>query len=178
MLKKTLLFVLLPLGLLTLVGYYWLGGFNDITIELVETPARPVLGKPYRGKYGDLALREIFVRARQLQASDTVSGTLVVVNLDSASAGGKQVNQFIGVALDQPPRIMPNGYRLDTLVAGTYLRAYVQAHPLVMPQPETINQQLTEYANAHQLTVRGLPIEFYRASDTLWVEMSIRRANN
>ena len=175
MLKKTLLFVLLPLGLLTLVGYYWLGGFNDIAIELVETSARPVLGKMYQGKYGDLALRKIFVQARQLQESDTVSGTLVVVNLDSASAGGKQVNQLIGVALDELPRFMPDGYQLDTLAAGTYLRAHVQAHPLVMPRPETINERLVNYATEHQFTTSGLPIEFYRASDTLWVEIRIAR---
>ena len=174
MLKKTLLYILLPLGLLTLVGYYWLGGFNEVVIEQVNAPARPVLGKPYQGKYGDLALRKIFVQARQLEASDSVSGTLAVVNLDAASAGGKEVNQFIGVVLNQPPRAMPADYQIDTLAAGTYLRAYVQAHPFVMSSPETVNRQLLDYAEEHQLSVSGLPIELYRASDTLWIEMAVR----
>ncbi len=175
MLKKTLLYILLPLGLLTLAGYYWLGGFNEVTIEQVTVPERPMLGKPYQGKYGDLALRKIFVQAQQLQASDSVLGTLAVVNLDAASAGGKTVNQFIGIVLDEPPRLAPADYQTDTLAAGTYLRAYVQAHPFVMASPETINQQLLDYAAKHHLSVSGLPIELYRASDTLWIEMAVQQ---
>lgn len=174
MLHKTLLFIILPLGLLTLAGYWWLGGFREIIIERVDVPARAVLGKPYRGKYGDLDLRKIFVKARRLLASNTVSGTLTVVNRDAASAGGKSVNQLIGITLAEPPTAVPKGYRIDTLAAGPYLRARVQAHPLVMPPPGTINDRIIDYAAEHQLTVSGLPIELYRASDTLWVEMAVR----
>jgi hypothetical protein len=175
MLRKTLLYILLPLGLLALLGYYWLGGFNEIKVAVIEAPERPMVGKVYRGQYGDLALRKIFVQTQRLLASDSVTGTLLVVNLDSASAGGKQVNQFIGIALSASPESLPPAYQRDTLAAGTYLRARVTAHPLVMPQPETINEQLATYAAERQITVSGLPIEIYRASDTLWVEMAVRQ---
>lgn len=174
MLRKTLLYILLPLGLLALLGYYWLGGFNEITIVVVEEPPRPVLGKTYRGQYGDLALRKVFVQAQQLLASDSVAGTLVVINRDTTSASEKLLNQFIGIALDESPAAAPPDYQLDTLAAGPYLRATIRAHPLVMPQPETINNRLAAYATEHRLRVTGLPIELYRASDTLWVEMAVR----
>ena len=175
MFQKILLYILLPLGLLTLLGYYWLGGFNEVKIAVVKEPVRPVVGKGYRGQYGDLALRKIFVQAQRLLASDSVTGTLLVVNLDSASAGGKQVNQFIGITLTAPLDSLPAGYQRDTLAAGTYLRARVAAHPLAQPRPGTINERLSAYAAEHQLTVSGLPIEIYRASDTLWVEMAVRQ---
>ena len=175
MLQKILLFVVLPLGVLSLLGYYWLGGFNEIKMAVVEAPVRPLVGKAYQGQYGDLALRKVFVQAQRLLASDSVAGTLLVVNLDSASAGGKQVNQFIGIALTAPADSLPPGYQHDTLTAGTYLRAQVTAHPLAQPRPRTINERLSTYAAEHDITVSGLPIEFYRAPDTLWVEMAVRQ---
>ena len=175
MFQKILLYILLPLGLLTLLGYYWLGGFNEVKIAVVEEPVRPVVGKVYRGQYGDLALRKIFVQAQRLLASDSVTGILLVVNLDSASAGGKQVNQFIGIAPSASPESLPPAYQRDTLAAGTYLRARVAAHPLVQPRPRAINEQLAAYAAEHDITVSGLPIELYRAPDTLWVEMAVRQ---
>ena len=175
MLQKILLFVILPLGIFALLGYYWLGGFNEIKVAVVKEPPRPIVGKAYRGRYGDLALRKIFVQAQRLLTSDSVAGTLLVVNLDSISAGGQQVNQFIGIALSAPPESLPTGYQQDSLAAGTYLRAQVAAHSLVQPRPQAINDRLLDYAAEHQLTLSGLPIEIYRASDTLWVEMAVRQ---
>ena len=174
MLKKVLLFIILPLSLLALAGYYWLGGFNKITLEVVEADTRVVVGKAYRGKYGDLALSKIFVEAGQLQRAGTVPGVLTVVNYDTLSAGGQLVNQFIGITLSNPLTTLPAGYQQNTIAAGTYLRAHVTAASLIRPTPSTINQQMTDYAREHQLPVSGVPIEFYRASDTLWIEMAIR----
>ena len=174
MLKRILLFVVLPLGLLTLLGYYWLGGFNEITISVEEEDTRLIAGKPYRGQYGDLALRQLFVETQQLQAEGTLPGVLTVVNLDSASADGQSVNQLIGVALTEPFSTLPSGYQIDTLPAGRYLRAALRANSLVMPQPRTINERIDAYADSHQLTVQGLPIEFYRTGDTLWIERAVR----
>ena len=174
MLKKVLIFVVLPLGLLTLAGYYWLGGFNEITVEVVEEDTRVVVGKAYRGKYGDLALRKIFVEAGQLQRAGTVPGVLTVINYDTLSASGQQINQFIGITQTAPLTTLPQGYQRDTIAAGSYLRAQVTARSLIRPSPGTVNERLVNYARQHQLSVSGLPIEFYRASDTLWVEMAIR----
>ena len=174
MLQRILLFVIVPLGLLTLLGYYWLGGFNSMTIEVVQQPARPVVGKHYQGRYGDLALSKIFVQARQLQEGGTLPGLLTVVNLDRTSASEQSVNQFIGITLAAPPETVPEGYQVDTLPAGAYLRGILPANSLVMPPPKAVNQQLLDYAREHQLSVSGLSIEFYQASDTLWIEMAVQ----
>ena len=174
MLKNILLFIVLPLGVLALAGYYWLGGFNEITIEVIKEAPRPVMGKAYRGQYGDLALSEMFVRAKQLQQEGAVPGVLTVINRDTTSASDKSVNQFIGITLNAPLATLPEGYQVDTMAAGTYLRAKMHAHPVVMPKPKAVNEQMAAYAAQHRLTVSGLPIEFYRASDTVWVEMAVR----
>ena len=174
MLKRILFFVVLPLSILAFIGYYWLGGLNRVTIEVVEEQARPILGKYYRGRYGDLALRKIFVEAKQLRQDGTAPGLLTVINLDSISASDQSVNQLIGIALTKPLTTVPPGYQLDTIPAGTYLRATLQANSLVMPQPKTINEKIAAYASNHQLLVSGLPIEFYQTSNTLWIEMAVR----
>ena len=48
MLRKTLLIVL-PLGLLALLGYYWLGGFNEITVDVVDPGGSPDRGEALPG---------------------------------------------------------------------------------------------------------------------------------
>jgi hypothetical protein len=175
MLKKVLLLIVLPLSLLAGLGYYWLGGFNPINVEVVRLDERVVVGQAYRGTYGDLALREIFVKARQQQERGAMPGVLTVVNRDAASGSGQEVNQFIGIALSAPIDSLPTGYQRDSLAAGTYLRARVTANPLVQPRPQAINERLLNYAAKHGLTVSGLPIEVYRTPDTLWVEMEVRQ---
>ena len=136
--------------------------------------ARLIVGKPYRGQYGDLDLRQTFVEARQLQEDGTLPGVLTVVNLDSASADGQSVNQFIGITLTGALPAVPPGYQLDTIPAGQYARATLRANPLVMPQPHTINDRIDAYADNHQLTISGLPIEFYHPGDTLRIERAVR----
>ena len=175
MFQKVLLYVVLPLGLLTLLGYYALGGFNPVEIAVVSADARVVVGQAYQGTYGDLALRKVFVEARKQQASGAVPGVLTVINRDAASGSEEAVNQFIGITLTAPLDSLPAGYQRDTLAAGTYLRAQVTAHPLAQPRPRTINERLSAYAAEHDITVSGLPIELYRAPDTLWVEMAVRQ---
>ncbi|MGB3852371.1 MAG: hypothetical protein WA958_20570 [Tunicatimonas sp.] len=173
MLKKVLLLIVLPLSLLAVLGYYWLGGFNSIDVEVVQLSDRIVVGRTYQGTYGDLALREIFVKAKQQQERGAVLGILTVVNRDAASGSGEEVNQLIGITLSAPIDSLPAGYVRDTLAAGTYLRARVAANSLAQPRPRAINERLEAYAAEHGLTVSGLPIEIYRASDTLWVEMAV-----
>lgn len=175
MLQKILLFVVLPLSVLALLGYYFLGGLNPIEIEVVQAEARIVVGQSYQGTYGDLALRKIFVEAKQRQQSGAVPGMLTVINRDATSGSEEEVNQFIGIALTAPIDSLPPDYTRDTLAAGTYLRARVSANPVAQPRPHTINERLEAYAVEHQLTVSGLPIELYRASDTLWVEMAVTK---
>ena len=168
MLQRVLLFIVLPIGVLAFAGYYWLGGLNEVTVEVVTEEARLLVAKRYQGQYGDLALRQAFVEARKLQEEGTLPGVLTVANLDSVSASGQSVHQLIGVTMSTSPSTVPTGYQVDTLPTGQYLRATLRA------QPRTINEQITDYANRHTLNIVGLPIEFYQGGDTLRIERAVR----
>ena len=174
MLQRVLLFIVLPIGVLAFAGYYWLGGLNEVTVEVVTEEARLLVAKRYQGQYGDLALRQAFVEARKLQEEGTLPGVLTVANLDSVSASGQSVHQLIGVTMSTSPSTVPTGYQVDTLPTGQYLRATLRANPLVMPQPRIINEHIADYANEHALDIIGLPIEFYQAGDTLRIERAVR----
>ena len=174
MLKKIFFYVLASVTLLALIGYYWLGGFNPVIIEVVNHPERVVIGQPYQGRYGDLKLREIFVKTNQAIQAGTWPAPLVVINRDTVMAEEKEINQLIGVLSTRPDTLSSPHYQADTLPVGRYLRAVVQAQPNAMPQPEAVNEQMRQYAQEHQWTLSNTIVEFYVAYDTLWIEMPIQ----
>ena len=143
MLKKIFFYVLASVTLLALIGYYWLGGFNPVIIEAVNHPERVVIGQPYQGRYGDLKLREIFVKTNQAIQAGTWPAPLIVINRDTVMAEEKEINQLIGVLSTRPDTLSSLHYQADTLPAGRYLRAVVQAQPVAMPKPEAVNEQTT-----------------------------------
>ena len=174
MLKKIFFYVLASVVVLALIVYYWLGGFNPVVIEVVNHPERTVIGQPYQGRYGDLKLREIFVKTNQAIQAGTWPAPLIVINRDTVMTEENQVDQLIGVLSDRPDTLSSSHYRAGTLPAGRYVRAVVQAQPNAMPQPEAVNEQMRQYAQQHQWSLVNTIVEFYVAYDTLWIEMPIQ----
>lgn len=174
MLKRISFYVLASVVLLALIGYYWLGGFNPVVIEIMNHSERVVIGQPYQGRYGDLKLREIFVKTNQAIQAGALPAPLVVINRDTIRTEENQVDQLIGVLSIRPDTLSSPHYQADTLPAGRYLRAIVQAQPVAMPKPEAVNEQIRRYARQHRWSPESTVIEFYVAYDTLWIEMPIR----
>ena len=174
MLKRIFFYVLAFVASLALIGYYWLGGFNPITIGVTNHPERVVVGQPYQGRYGDLKLREIFVKTNQAIQAGALPTPLVIINRDTVMAEENQVDQLIGVLSTRPDTLSSPHYQADTLPAGRYLRAVVQAQPVAMPKPEAVNEQIRQYARENEWSLENTIIEFYVAYDTLWIEMPIQ----
>ena len=167
--KKIMVLTSLFVVAISIGVYVWLGGFRKVPIEEVQHPLRVVWGTPYLGKYGDLKLREIFVKTQQQLTEGNVKGTLVVLNYDSLF-DTQAVDQLIGVIPEASAGPMPLNRTVDTLAAGKYIRVHVSGRPAVWPTPPQIHQKVHDYATQRELKLGKKVVEHYFGQDSMWVE--------
>jgi len=172
MIKRLVLGGVIVTVLLAITIYAWLGGFQDEQIERVSHGVRTVVGTPYQGAYGDLALRKIFVTTQERLQENQELGALVVINYDSL-ADAKEINQLIGILTEPAFGMLQSGQTVDTLSAGDYLRLRLYGHPVVRPTPAQVQDKARRYAAEYQLNLLPLAIEYYFDADSIWVEFPI-----
>lgn len=173
--KKYVFYVVLLTGILTLLGYYYLGGFTGRTLDVVEVSDYRLMGRRYQGKLDNPALEDIFYEVRGQAQSGTPEGTMTIVVLREPETGKDSVDQFIGILLDQPEEAsLPEGWERFVIEADGAVRNTIRSHNLVMPKPNVIRDEIEEYARAQQLPLReGLTIEKYLGERHLEVEVPI-----
>lgn len=172
MIKRLVLGGAIVTVFLSIAIYAWLGGFQGEQIEKISYSSRTVVGTPYQGAYGDLALRKIFVTAQQQWEENKEWGTLVVVNYDSL-ADTNEINQLIGILTESASGLLRPEQIVDTLPAGNYLRVRLYGHPVVRSTPAQINEKVRRYTTDYQLTLLPPAIEHYFGTDSMWVEFRV-----
>lgn len=175
--KKYAFYVVLLTGILTLLGYYYLGGFTGRELEVVEVNDYRLMGKRYFGRLDNPALEDVFYEVRSQAESGAPSGTLAIVVLKEPETGKDSVEQFIGILLDQPAQAsLPQGWELFTIEANRAVRNTIRAHNLVMPRPKEIRDEIEEYAREQQLPLRtDITIEKYLGERHLEVEVPLEQ---
>jgi effector-binding domain-containing protein len=171
--RKTLIFGL-PILLVLLIFYYYLGGFKDTQLSLVETDSYVVAGYEYIGLYKEEALQDLFFQVSDLVDSGKLAGTVTVVNYQFQDLKRDSVHQLIGVQLSELPSAMPEGMSVDTIPASCAVRAIIQAHPLVMPHPEETQQRIIDFAQDQSLELNSMVLERYIGQEKIWVDIPVR----
>lgn len=175
--KKYVFFVVLLTAIITLVGYYYLGGFKGRTLDVVEVSDYQLMGKRYYGRLDSPALEDIFYEVRSQAQSGSPSGTLVIVVFREPESEKDSVDQFIGILLDQPAESrLPEGWESLTIEASRAVRNTIRSHNLVMPKPNVIRDEIEEYAQSRQLPLRkDVTIEKYLGERHLEIEVPLKQ---
>lgn len=173
MFRNTLIYGL-PILLVLLIIYYYLGGLNNTLVSVIKTDNYVVAGYEYIGAYKEDELQDLFFQVSNLVDTGTLAGTVTVVNYQFQNMKRDSVHQLIGVQLTESPSDLPEGIKVDTIFARSAIRAIVQAHPLVMPHPEETQQLLLEYAQDQSLDINSMTLERYIGEDEIWVDLPVR----
>jgi hypothetical protein len=166
--KYVILAVILMTGVLSYF-YFQLGGVSDIekTVEVVNN--YKLVGSSFKGKYNGLKLESMFTEARALGEQ------LVIVNypLQGDSTEDGFVHQLIGTQVVEVPDDIPEGFSVQELKISKVVRASIDAHNLVMPKPNEIEEVLRMFAKEQNLNLEGYTIERYLSDRELVVEIPI-----
>ena len=174
-LKTYILSVLLIAGIATLLAYYFLGGFNERELALVEVDGYRLVGKEYRGTLGTKGLEEIFFEVQQKALEGEYAGALAIVVLQEPKDEKDTLHQFIGILLEDPAGPVPAGWETFELNAEQAVRSTIRSHNLVMPKPHAIREEIEAFAQEKDVALRPeITIEKYLGERHLQVEVPVQ----
>lgn len=174
MIRKILLFGL-PVLLVLILVYYLLGGFNQIEIQRIQEQNYNLVGKLYEGKYREKILNDHYREMYNYVEDGIIEGKVAVINYRIDKPASDSVKQFFGVLLDGQPASIPDSLTQETIVLDEALRAVIQSHPLVMPNPDKVIEQLQSQAQQEGVSLKGYSIEQYVGDEEIWVDIPLQK---
>ncbi|MDF9795684.1 hypothetical protein OKW21_000947 [Catalinimonas alkaloidigena] len=171
--KKKLVMIGLPLIVLILLIYYFLGGFNQVEIQRVTVDDYYFTGHLYRGPYQEEELKSQFFQMHEYVETGTLNGIVGVLNYDIENLSEDSIQQFIGVILDEKTQQIPTGLEQDTVFANEALRAVIRAHPIVMPNPDQVVDMIRSQARDRGISLKEFSIEQYVGEQEIWVDIPL-----
>ena len=99
---------------------------------------------------------------------------LVVVNYQNDSLDNDEVEQFIGISLSGGMAEIPAGYDVLEINTSQKLAIYLSMHPLVRPNPITIENMFADYAAGKELSTEPLTIEIHFPDNSMSIETPIQ----
>lgn len=172
--KKYIITVLLLTALISLAGYYYLGGFKERELSLVEIEDYHLVGKLYRGTLENEALGNIFFDVQDKVQKGALEGVLTVVVLKEPVEEKDTVEQFIGVLTEEPVEEVPEGWERHTIEAEQAVRSTIRSHNMVTPKPNVIREELEAFAAEQDLNLQpGISIEKYISERHLEIEVPV-----
>jgi len=167
--RKYVILAVLLMTIMLSYFYFQLGGVSDIQKSIVTVDRHMLVAKSFKGKYNSLQIEDIFYKAK------SIGDQLVIVNYpllgDSTEDGF--VYQLIGSQVDAEPNEIPIGFKIEEVASSKAVRAHIDAHNLVMPKPDEIEDGLRAYAKEQNLTLVGYTIERYLSDRALVVDIPI-----
>lgn len=168
--QRKLLWIIFGVLLIIILGvYYFLGGFNEVAIEVIEVENYEVVGHYYEGPYERDTIASLFFDAKELLENKILSGDLSVINFEN-DPEQKHSKIFIGILVNQETSDFPKNLERRKVNGGKVIRASIQSHNIVMPTRDKIDEKMTAFAAANNLTLSGVTIERYVSENQLLIE--------
>lgn len=153
-------FIILSVAL----GYFWLGGGQNLEFQIVEKSEFYILGYDYTGSYKNPKLEKIFYTARE--ESKSSQSDLMVINYDHDTLDESHIHQLIGVVSNKSDDVRDEK-KMIKLESGKYIQTVINAHNLVMPKPEDVREQAEKIAVQNRLEISNISIEVYKGEREL-----------
>jgi hypothetical protein len=180
--RKILIIVIPSILLVSALIYWFLGGFKDPQVEVVEVKeGYTLVGKHYLGTLKHPALQDILDEVGQRWESGELPGVLTVAVLKEPVTDKDTVEQFIGVLLPASEQLeaLPDGYEIMQVEAQRAIRVSLDAHASVWPTPDKLRQRAEEHAREKGLSIQPhILLEKYIGSDHLEVELPLEPATS
>lgn len=163
--KKTAVII----GILAVIGlgaFAYLGGFEEVPIEVKPSEDIRLYGLTYRGTPQDERLRETF---EQIEALKEANPEAVMHTIYFIEPAGKLDTMQVFVGLDRLVSGSEDFLQEKVIAADRVLVADIQINKLVMPRPERVKGLLIDFAEEQDLRLQGLFIDRLLAEDHVQV---------
>ncbi len=132
---------------LTLCGYYFLGGFDEIKVQEVENMSFSIAGKPYKGKYYKSdTLKRIQNEVADLILKNTFSGDYAEITYMDTEVKEGEVDLFIGTIFFEDAIQIPGSFSVRDFSSRRFLAVKLNMHYAVRPSEQEVQAMLYKYA--------------------------------
>ena len=169
---KKALFIIIPLIVVSIIIYAFLGGFKEVEKSVEEDMVVQIAGTAYKGKISSDSLQMLFMQAKDLVESEPTATSIAIAYYGEANPKTGQVHNFIGIAVgDEMIYEMPKNWEIRIFRKSTSVKGCIEANVLAMPTPDDMLQELKMYAIDQNVAVDSLFIEFYPGPNRLCVQL-------
>jgi len=162
------------LGVLLVVigfGYYKLGGFNSLQLELAEVNNYHLVGRSFEGSYQSDTVRYYFKEMKGYVEQELIDGNPVII-YDKEPEGQQGLARcFIGIKTEEETII--DSLEIRKITAKKCIRVSQDAHIAVIPTPEKIDKKIRAFAADNQLQLTGHNIEIYYPNNRMVIERPV-----
>ena len=155
-----------------LILYDHLGGFNDPVISYEPVRKYTFAGNSFHGKTSDPLLEELFNEMRIVKSREHINGPLVMVWYDIPRNSKDTINLFVGLEIG-PEDYFPDYLDSLHLEMGGVVRATLEKHSSVMPNPSVIIDKIKDHAEEQQYQLQNLVIDKYLSDTLVYTEIPL-----
>ena len=176
--KRTLILIgLFVFGSIILGLYAYLGGFKDVEIGTQQTTGRRILaGVSYEGSIRGSRLDSVFERMRLLHQQGQLRGELGAMYFEVPEKMRKkgEIKAVIGVWESDSTQALPAGFSRRVISSPRVVQARIEAHFLVSPAPDEVQERMRVYARQKKLTLENFVMEKYLSDQSIILEIPVR----
>lgn len=151
--------------------YYYLGGFNEISVVKSGNNIYNIAGKDYQGRIKNDSLNMIFLEMRDLVSNKRINGELCVINYRDKDLANGEAHQFIGILLGDEISEIPSGIKVREFRSETTFKVGLGMHPLVRPSAEKVEKKISLYADDNGFALENYSMEILYSDNSILVEM-------
>lgn len=175
MFRRSYFFLFIALILTAiLILYQQLGGFKDPEISYVDLQEYHLAGTYYEGKITSSKWESLFYQTRDLIESKQIPGVLTIVWYNTPEKERGFAKAFIGVRFEGDP-VIPAGLEMRTLTMDGVIRATMESHVTVMPNPQKVARKIRSWAAEHQYELQEMLIEMYPEESAIFSEIPVKK---
>jgi hypothetical protein len=166
-------YLILPLIILiSILCYYWLGGFKSIDKTVIDQPKVYIYGTYYEGIIGSDTLQQLFMQAREMVEKENNLRAVAIAYYGETNEETGAVKNFIGVEIGKGDLFdFPDNWELRSFSRLKSVKGCIEANVLAMPTPDDMLQELKTYAYEQSISTDSIFIEFYAGPNNLCVEL-------
>ena len=178
MFRRSYFFLFIALFLTAiLIVYQQLGGFKDPEISFVDLKEYHIAGTYYEGKITSGQWESLFFQSRDLIESRQLRGILTIIWYNQPEREKGFARAFIGVQFEDDPQI-PAGLEVRTVQMEGVIRATMNSHVTVLPDPQKITRKIKEWAVANKYELQDLLIEMYPEESAIYSEIPVAKKSS
>jgi hypothetical protein len=155
--------------------YFYLGGLNNVAVSVENVGDYNMVGVKFSGKSNSDTLETAYLEARDYILNGELDGVLTMIHYKDSTLKKGHIKVFVGVKLNKGTSEIPSHYGRLTIPARKAVRATLEAHNIVMPNSETVEERINEKAKELNFDLLDFTIEQYVNEEIILIDIPVRQ---